>query len=138
MEGEQQDTQFHQVLVAHRKVKDEPEVDQGKAHDIRPKEEQDKYVMVDLDYDELDQEPDEEKGVEEACSEPHQLEAPSNFRIFQGVDTNYLRTLEEAVISLKLQLIMAKARVVRAERKVEAITQEADELAELLVCHLDD
>ncbi|CAI9261689.1 unnamed protein product [Lactuca saligna] len=73
--------------------------------------------MVDHDYDELDQEPDEEKGVEEAY---------------------YLRALEEAVINLKLQYIMAKARVVRAERKVEAITQQADELAELLVRHLDD
>ncbi|CAI9282012.1 unnamed protein product [Lactuca saligna] len=138
MEGEQQDTQFHQVLIAHGKVKDEPEVNQGKAHEIRPKEEQDEYVMVDLDYDELDQEPDEEKGIEDACSEPHQLEAPSNFRMFQGVDTDYLHALEEAVISLKLQLIMAKARVVQAEQKVEAITQEADELAELLVRHLDD
>ncbi|CAI9303319.1 unnamed protein product [Lactuca saligna] len=83
-------------------------------------------------------ESDEEKGVEEACSEPHQLEAPSNFHMFQGVDTDYLCTLEEAVISLKLQLIMAKARAMRAERKVEVITQEADELAKLLVCHIDD
>ena len=58
--------------------------------------------------------------------------------MFQGVDTDYLHALEEAVISLKLQLIMAKARAARAERKVEAITHEADELAELLVRHLDD
>ncbi|CAI9303341.1 unnamed protein product [Lactuca saligna] len=86
----------------------------------------------------LDWEPDEEKGVEEARSEPHHSEAPSNFRMFQGVDTDYLRSLEEAVVSLKLQLIMAKARAVRPERKVEVITQEADELAELLVRHLDD
>ncbi|CAI9277996.1 unnamed protein product [Lactuca saligna] len=95
-------------------------------------------MIVDFNYDELDQEPDEEKGVKGACSEPHQSEAPSNFRMFQGVDTDYLRSLEEAVISLKLQLIMTKARVVRAEPKVEVITQEADELAELLVHHLDD
>ncbi|CAI9283505.1 unnamed protein product [Lactuca saligna] len=94
--------------------------------------------MVDLDYDELDQERDEEKGVEEACSEPHQLEALSNFHMFQGVDTDYLRALEGAVISLKLQLIMAKTKATRAERKVEVITQEADELAELLVGHIDD
>ncbi|CAI9277197.1 unnamed protein product [Lactuca saligna] len=94
--------------------------------------------MVALDYGELDQEPDEEKGVEEACSEPHQLEAPSNFCMFQGVDTDYLRALGEAVISLKLQLIMAKARATRAERKVKVITQEADELAELLARHIDD
>ncbi|CAI9262623.1 unnamed protein product [Lactuca saligna] len=95
-------------------------------------------MMVDLNYDELDQEPDEEKGVEEACSEPHQLEAPSNFRMFQGVDIDYLCALEEAFINLKLQLIMAKARATRAERKVEVITQEADELTELLVRHIDD
>ncbi|CAI9259142.1 unnamed protein product [Lactuca saligna] len=108
MEREQQGIQFHQVLVANGRVKDEPE------------------------------EPDEEKDVEEVCREPHQLEAPSNFCMFQGVDTDYLRTLEEAVISLKLQLIIAKARATRAERKVEVITQEVDELPELLVRHIDD
>ncbi|CAI9281876.1 unnamed protein product [Lactuca saligna] len=108
MEGEQQGLQFHQVLVAYGRVKDEPE------------------------------EPDEEKGVEEACSEPHHLEAASNFRMFQGVDTDYLRALEEAIISLKLQFIMPKARATRAERKVEVITQEEDELAELLVRHIDN
>ena len=107
-------------------------------HANGPEEEQDEYVMVDFDYDELDQEASEEKGIEEACSGPHQLEVPPKFRMFQGVDTDYLRALEEAVISLKLQLIMAKARAARAERKVEVITQEADELAELLVRHLDD
>ncbi|CAI9284635.1 unnamed protein product [Lactuca saligna] len=115
-------------------LENEPEGNPEEAHNVRP----DEYVMVDLDYDELDQEPDEEKGIEEACSEPHQLEAPSNFCMFQGVDTDYLRALEEAVISLKLQLIMAKARVVQAERKVKEIIQQADELAEPLVCHLDD
>ncbi|CAI9296863.1 unnamed protein product [Lactuca saligna] len=138
MEGEQQGIQFHHVLAAHETTEDEPEGDQGEAHNIGLEDEQDEYVIVDFDYDEMDQEPDEEKGVEEACNEPQQSEAPSNFRMFQGVDTNYLRSLEEAVISLKLQLIMTKARVVRAERKVEVITQEADELAELLVRHLDD
>ncbi|CAI9268455.1 unnamed protein product [Lactuca saligna] len=138
MEGEQQGIQFHQVLVAHGTIEDEPEGDQGGAHDIGPKKEQHEYVIVDFDYDELDQEQDEEKCVEEACSEPHQSEASTNFHMFQGVDTDYLRSLEEAVISLKLQLIMAKARAMRAERKVEVITQEADELAELLVRHLDD
>ncbi|CAI9269348.1 unnamed protein product [Lactuca saligna] len=138
MEGEQQGIQFHQVLVVHGTIEDEPEGDQGGVHDIGPEEEQDEYVTVDFDYDELDQEPDEEKGVEEASSEPHQSKALSNFRMFQRVDTDYLRSLEEAVISLMLQLIMAKARAGRAERKVEVITQEADELAELLVRHLDD
>ncbi|CAI9285733.1 unnamed protein product [Lactuca saligna] len=119
-------------------IEDEPEGHQEGAHNIGPEEEHNEYMIVDFDYDELDQEPDEEKGVEEACSEPHQAEAPSNFLMFQGVDTDYLRSLEEAVIILKLQLIMTKARAMRFERKVEVITQEADELAELLVRHLDD
>ena len=115
MEGEQQGIHLHQVLVAHEKIKDEPEVDQGKVHANGPEEEQDEYVMVDFDYDELDQEASEEKGIEEACSGPHQLEVPPKFRMFQGVDTDYLRALEETVISMKLQLIMAKARATRAE-----------------------
>ncbi|CAI9289767.1 unnamed protein product [Lactuca saligna] len=83
-------------------------------------------------------EPDEEKGIEEARSEHHQSETPPDSRVFQGVDTDYLRSLEEVIISLKLQLIMAKARAVRAEQKVDLITQEADEPTELLIRHLDD
>ena len=71
MEGENQGIQSHQVLVTHGKIKDEPEVDQGGAHGIGPEEEQDEYVLVDFDYNELDQEPDKEKGVEEVRSEHH-------------------------------------------------------------------
>ena len=54
MEGENQGIQFHQVLVAHGRIKDEPDVDQGGALDIGPEEEQDEYVIVDFDYDEMD------------------------------------------------------------------------------------
>ncbi|CAI9260499.1 unnamed protein product [Lactuca saligna] len=138
MEGEHQGLQFHQVLVAHGRIKNEPEVDQGGAHDIGTEEEHDEYVIVNFNLDELGQESDEEKGVEEARSEHHQSETPPDSRTFHGVDTDYLRSLEEAIISLKLQLIMAKARVVRAKQKVEVINQEVDELAELLIRHLDD
>ena len=122
MEGEHQGLQFHQAPVTHGRIKDEPEVDQGGAHDIGPKEEQDEYVIVDFDCDELDQEPDEEKGVEEARSEHHQSETPLDSRTFQGVDKDYPRSLEEAIISLKLQLITAEARVVRVEQRVDVIT----------------
>ena len=38
MEGEQQGIQFHQVLVAHRMIEDEPEGDQGEVHDVGPDE----------------------------------------------------------------------------------------------------
>ena len=100
--------------------------------------EHDEYVIIDFEYDESDQELDEEKGVEETRSEPHLSKAPSNSRMVQRVDTNYLRSLEEAIISLKLQLITAKARGVQDEQRVEVITLEADELAELLICQLDD
>ncbi|CAI9269895.1 unnamed protein product [Lactuca saligna] len=116
-------------------IEDEHE---GEAHDVGPEAEQDKYVIVDFEYEELNQELDKEKGVEEARSELHLSEAPSNYRTVQRVDTNYLRSLEETIISLKLQLITAKARVVRAEQRIEVITQEADELAELLIRELDD
>ena len=138
MEGEHQGIQFHQVLVAHRMIEDDPEGDQGGAHDVGPEAEQDEYVIADFEYDELDQELDEEKGVEEARSELHLPEVPSNSRTVQRGDTNYLRSLEEAIISLKLQLITAKARAVRAEQRVDVITQEADELAELLIRELDN
>ncbi|CAI9284327.1 unnamed protein product [Lactuca saligna] len=85
-----------------------------------------------------DQELDEEKGVEETHSEPHLSKAPSDSCMVQRVDTNYLCSLEEAIISRKLQLITTKERVVKAKQRVEVITQEADELAELLIRQLDD
>ncbi|CAI9302760.1 unnamed protein product [Lactuca saligna] len=81
---------------------------------------------------------DEEKGVEEARSEPNLSKAPSDPRTVQRVDTDYLRPLKEAMISLKLELITTEARAVRAEQRVEVITQEADELDEIVVRELDD
>ncbi|CAI9277653.1 unnamed protein product [Lactuca saligna] len=119
-------------------IEDEPKGDQGGALDVGPEVEQDEYVIIDFEYDESDQELDKEKGVEEARSEPQLSKAPPDSCTVQRVDTNYLRSLDEAIISLKLQLITAKARAVQAEQRVEVITQEADELVELLIRQLDD
>ncbi|CAI9270881.1 unnamed protein product [Lactuca saligna] len=119
-------------------IKDDPGEEQGAAHDVGPEVEREEYVVTDYEYDESDQELDEEKDVEEARSDPHLSKAPSDPRTVQKGDTDYLRSLEEAVISLKLQLFTAEARDVRAEKRVEVITQEADELAELLIRQLDD
>ncbi|CAI9279912.1 unnamed protein product [Lactuca saligna] len=119
-------------------IEDEPEGDQGGAHDVGPEVEQDEYVIIDFEYDESEQELDKEKRVEEASSEPHLSKASSDPHTVQRVYTNYLRSLEEAIIGLKLQLITAEVRAVRSEQRVEVITQEADELAELLIRQLDD
>ncbi|CAI9291534.1 unnamed protein product [Lactuca saligna] len=91
-------------------IEDETEEDHGGTHDVGPEVEQDEYVIIDFEYEESDQELDKEKGIEEARSEPHQLKAPSDSRTVQRVDKNYLHSLEEEIISLKLQLITAKER----------------------------
>ncbi|CAH1427606.1 unnamed protein product [Lactuca virosa] len=87
-----------------------------------PHVEQEENVVTDYEYDESEQELDEEKDVEEARSEPHLSKVPSDPRPVQKGDTDYLRSLGKAIISLKLQLFTAEARVVRAEQRVEVIT----------------
>ena len=95
-------------------------------------------MVTDYEYGKSDQELDEGKDVEEACSEPHISKAPSDPCTVQKGDTDHLRSLEEKIISLKLQLFTAEARVLRAEKSVEVITQETNELAKLQIRQLDD
>ena len=58
MEGEQQGIQFHQVLVAHGMLEDEPEGNQGVAHDVGP----DEYTDTDYEFEEADDDVEEGLG----------------------------------------------------------------------------
>ena len=58
MEGEQQGIQFHQVLVAHGMLEDEPEGNQGEAHDVGP----DEYTDTDYEFEEADDDVEEGLG----------------------------------------------------------------------------
>ncbi|CAI9284171.1 unnamed protein product [Lactuca saligna] len=78
------------------------------------------------------------KDAEEARNELHLSKSPSDLRMVQKGDAYHLRSLEEEITNLKHQIFAAEARVVRAEKRVEVVTQEANELDKLLIHQLDD
>lgn len=106
--------------------------------EVGPVVEPEEYVVTDYEYGESDQELDEARDVEETYSEPHLSEVPSDPHTIQKSDTYHIHSLEEEITNLKLQLFAAEARVVRAEQREEIITQEVNEVAELLIRQLDN
>ncbi|CAI9276655.1 unnamed protein product [Lactuca saligna] len=142
MDNDQQGVHFYQVLVAQGVIEGEPEenpeggpaMGQQVGPDVEPKE----YVVTDYEYDESGRESDEGKDIDEVCNEPHLLNAPSDPWTVQRGDAYHLCSLEEEITNLKCQLFATEARDVRAEQRVEIITQEVNELAELLIHQLDD
>ena len=66
MEGEHQGIQFHQVLVAHGMIEDEPEGDQGGAHGVGS----DEYTYTYYEFDGTDDNMEEERGTDEASVTP--------------------------------------------------------------------
>ncbi|CAI9260333.1 unnamed protein product [Lactuca saligna] len=142
MDDDQQGVHFYQALVAQGVLEEDPEENPeggpAMGQQVGPEVEPGKYVVTDYEYDESDRESDEGKDVEEACNEPHLSKAPSDPHMVQRGDAYHLRSLEEVITNLKRQLFMTEARAVLAEQRVEVITQEANELAELLIRQLDD
>ncbi|CAI9282705.1 unnamed protein product [Lactuca saligna] len=106
--------------------------------EVEPEVEPKEYVVTDYEYGESDQEIDEGKDVEEGRSEPHLSTAPSDPHTVQNGDAYHLRSLEEEKTNLKHQLFASEARAIRVEQRVEVITQEGNEPAELLIRPLDD
>ncbi|CAH1420752.1 unnamed protein product [Lactuca virosa] len=115
-------------------LKEGPAIGQEVGPGVEPEE----YVVTDCEYDESDRESDEGKDVKETPSKPHPSEAISDPHTIQESDTDYIRSLEKEIANLKCQLFAAEARAVRAEQREEVITQEVNELAELLIRQLDD
>ncbi|CAI9260319.1 unnamed protein product [Lactuca saligna] len=101
-------------------------------------EESEEYVVTDYEYGEFEQELDEGKDVKETHSEPHLPEAPSEPHTVQKSDTDHIHSLAKEITNLKCQLFTAKARAVRSDQREEVITQEVNELPELLIRQLDD
>ncbi|CAI9304127.1 unnamed protein product [Lactuca saligna] len=89
---------------------------------VGPKVEPEEYVVTDYEYDVSDRESDEGKDIEEARNEPRLSKAPSDPRTVQRGDAYHLRSHEEEITNLKLQLFATEARAVRVEQRVEVIT----------------
>ncbi|CAI9269177.1 unnamed protein product [Lactuca saligna] len=110
-----------------------PEGGPAMGQEVGPEVEPEEYVVTDYEYGESDQELDEGKDIEEARNEPYLSKAPSDPCTVQKSDTDHISSLEEEITNLKRQLFAAEARVVRVEQRVEAVTQEENKLAELLI-----
>ncbi|CAH1426789.1 unnamed protein product [Lactuca virosa] len=146
MAGMQQDDPYYQALVVYGEIEvglddipeENPEGGPVMGQEVGPGVEPEEYVVTDYEYDESDWESDEGKDVKETPSKPHPSEALSDPHTIQESDIDYIHSLEKEIGNLKHQLFAVEARVVRAEQREEVITQEVNELAELLIRQLDD
>ncbi|CAI9304361.1 unnamed protein product [Lactuca saligna] len=151
MDDDQQGVNFYQELVAEGVLEEDPEENPkagpAMGQQVRLEVEPEEYVVTDYEYDESDRESDEGetrsgtyegKDIKEARNEPHLSKAPSNPRTVLRGDAYHLRSLEEEITNLKRQLFATEARVVRADQRVEVITQEVNELVEHLIRQLND
>ncbi|CAI9302452.1 unnamed protein product [Lactuca saligna] len=118
MAGIQQDDPYHHALVVYG------EIEVGL--DDNPEENPEGGLAMGQE------ESDEGKNVKETPSKPHPLEPLSGPHTIQESDTDYIHSLEKEIANLKRQLFVAEARAVQAEQREEVITQEVNELAELL------
>ncbi|CAI9289275.1 unnamed protein product [Lactuca saligna] len=96
-----------------------------------------KTLVMDYEDDESDEESDEGEHIKETSSEPHPTETPPAQHVVQESTTDQILSLEQEVANLKQQLFAAEAMVVQARQRENMITQEANELAELLVRQFD-
>ncbi|CAI9302993.1 unnamed protein product [Lactuca saligna] len=142
MDDDQQGVNFYEALLAQGLLEEDPKENPGggpsMGQQVAPEVEPEEYVATDYEYDESDRDSDEGKDVEEARNEPYLSKVASDPHTVQRGDAYYLRSLEEEITNHKRQLFATEARAIRAEQRVEVITQEANELAELLISQLDD
>ncbi|CAH1417101.1 unnamed protein product [Lactuca virosa] len=146
MAGMQQDVPYYQALVVYGEIevglddnpKGNPEGGPAMGQEVGPGVEPEECVVTDYEYDESDRESDEGKDIKETPSKPHPSEALPDPHTNQESNTDYIRSLEKEIPNLKRQLFAAEARVVRAEKREKVITQEVNELAELLIRQLNN
>ncbi|CAI9298925.1 unnamed protein product [Lactuca saligna] len=142
----QQDGPYNQALVVYGEIevglddnpKENHEGGPTMGQEVGPRVELGEYVVTDYEYDESDQELDEGKDIEDTPSKLHPSKALSDPHTTQESNADYIRSLENEIANLKHQLFAAEARVVPAEQRKEVITQEVNDLAELLIRQLKD
>ncbi|CAI9278010.1 unnamed protein product [Lactuca saligna] len=100
----------HQSIVFYQNLVFHRVVEEDPVVEVAPSDGPEEYVDTDYDFEESDEE----------------------------TDTDYIRSLKEEITNLKRQLFAAEARAVRAEQREDVITQEVNDVAELMISQLDD
>ena len=131
MEGEQQGIQFHQVLVAHGMLEDEPEGNQEGAHDVGP----DEYTDTDYEFEETDDDIEEGQDPRKDHATSFVSEAQQDHPTPPVNPPRENRSPEAEIAALRQQLYAMEARAVRAEHERDEVIGDMTEMAQLLAQH---
>ena len=131
MEGEQLGIQFHQVLVAHGMLEDEPEGNPKEAHDVGP----DKYIDTDYEFGETDDDVEESQDRDTNHIPPCENEAQPDHPAPPVNPPRENRSPEAEIAALRQQLYAMEARAVRAEHERDGVIGDMAEMAQLLAQH---
>ena len=80
MDEAQQGIQFHEALVAHGAIEEDPEVEQEASHGIEP----DEYTDTDYQFDESDEDMEDGRDTDEVPDEPPTTEVHQDHRVLSG------------------------------------------------------
>ena len=130
-EEEQQGIQFHQVLVAHGMLVDEPEGNPGEAHDVGP----DEYVDTDYEFGELEDDDEDGRVGDQDPIPPCEDEAQPDHPAPPANPPRENRSLEAEIAALRQQLYAMEARAVQAEHERDEVIGDMAEMAQLLAQH---
>ena len=130
MEKEHQGIQFHQALVAHGTIEDDPEEGQGATHDVGP----DEYTDTDYEFEGTDDDTEGEGDADEATESPTEEmdqdhPAPPGNRVIED------RSLEEEATTLRQHLFAMEARAVQVGQERDEVIGEMTKMAQLLAQH---
>ena len=130
-EEEQQGIQFHQALVAHGMLVDEPGENPGEAHDVGP----DEYVDTDYEFGEIDDDDEEGQVGDQEPVLPCENEAQPDHPAPPVNPLRENRSLEAEIAALRQQLYAMEARAVRAEHERDEVIGDMAEMTQLLAQH---
>ena len=131
MEGDQLGIQFHQVLVAHGMLEDEPEGNPEEAHDVGP----DEYIDTDYEFGETDDDVEEGQDGDKDHIPPCENEAQPDHPAPPVNPPRENRSPEAEIAALRQQLYAMEARAVRAEHERDEVIGDMAEMAQLLAQH---
>ena len=119
---------YYNAPVANEWIKDEL----GEVQEENPKVGPEEYHVTDYEGENSKEELNKNEETRGILSDHQSLGVTLNQNIAQEDPTDDLLSLEEEVATLKKQLLAAEARVVQAEQRVDEITRETSEMAELI------
>ena len=131
MEGDQPGIQFHQVLVAHGMLEDEPEGNPEEAHDVGP----DEYIDTDYEFGETDDDAEEGQDRDKDHIPSCENEAQPDHPAPPMNPPRENRSPEAEIAALRQQLYAMEARAVQAEHERDEVIGDMTEMAQLLAQH---